>query len=484
MSNPSSTSAGPSNPTQSASVSTTMGQIKQASSRLYDIPSLDNDGMNFQTWKHRIEMILDIRGLWGIVSGNKVKPDQNTHPDESAEWLIKDKEARAQIILTLKDEPLSGVLYTTTSTEAWRKLSKRYERKGKQTIAYLIGKLFRNTLSDDASMETQLYSMRQKAHVLQMLGQPLEDSLIAVAMILSLPASYSILCTILMSSGDRLTVESVIAQVLVEEKAQKGPSQMALAAKTTQPKGKSKMKDGKKKKQKKCNYAPCKKSGHTKDECWKKKADEATKGTESGNKERPKEKERAELAAQFTQVDLNDSPLHLFVAKRSKASLSTCKWIIDLGASAHMSCQWNWFKTYHPLSPPQRVVIGNGNNILAIGIGCIGLNLDVGNGQMKYTVLTDVYHIPELDENLLSVSYLASRNFYATFGPDSCTILADNETVAIRYKRDALYILAATLSLKDQTAYIVHGPSPFLDPSTPLAALATQTTSSRASLDC
>ena len=42
-------------------------------------------------------MILDIRGLWGIVSGNEVKPDPNTHPDESVEWLIRDKEARAQI---------------------------------------------------------------------------------------------------------------------------------------------------------------------------------------------------------------------------------------------------------------------------------------------------------------------------------------------------------------------------------------------------
>lgn len=142
-------------------------------------------------------------------------------------------------------------------------------------------------------METQLYSMRQKAHVLQTLGQPLEDSLIAVAMILSLPASYSILHTILMSSGDRLTVESVIAQVLVEEKARKGPSQTALAAKTTQP---------------------CKKSGHTEDECWKKKADKATKGMESGNKERP---------------------LRLFVAKRSKASLSTHEWIIDTHSRPH-----------------------------------------------------------------------------------------------------------------------------------------------------
>ncbi|KAI6095699.1 hypothetical protein F5141DRAFT_1012841, partial [Pisolithus sp. B1] len=39
------------------------------SSRLYDIPSLDDDGANFQTWKYRVEMILDVRGLWDIVGG-------------------------------------------------------------------------------------------------------------------------------------------------------------------------------------------------------------------------------------------------------------------------------------------------------------------------------------------------------------------------------------------------------------------------------
>ena len=47
-----------------------------------------------------------------------------------------------QINLTLKDKPLSGVLYTTTSADAWKKLSERYEGKGKQSIAYLISELF------------------------------------------------------------------------------------------------------------------------------------------------------------------------------------------------------------------------------------------------------------------------------------------------------------------------------------------------------
>ena len=54
-----------------------------------------------------------------------------THPTESEEWLSKDWEALAQITLTLKDESLSGVLYMTTSAEAWWKLSECYEGKGR-----------------------------------------------------------------------------------------------------------------------------------------------------------------------------------------------------------------------------------------------------------------------------------------------------------------------------------------------------------------
>ncbi|KAL4077930.1 hypothetical protein J3A83DRAFT_4042841, partial [Scleroderma citrinum] len=61
---------------------------------------------------------------------------------------------------------------------------------GKQSIAFLISKLFQGTLLDDTFMETQLNSMQQKASVLKMLGQLLEDSLIAIAMVISLQTSY------------------------------------------------------------------------------------------------------------------------------------------------------------------------------------------------------------------------------------------------------------------------------------------------------
>ncbi|KAJ8580272.1 hypothetical protein M405DRAFT_689591, partial [Rhizopogon salebrosus TDB-379] len=79
------------------------------------------------------------------------------------------------------------------ASDAWTKLCERYEGKGKQTIAYLIGELFCGTLSDESPMETQLNSMRHKAQILSSLGQSLDDTLVAIAMVISLPPSYSTL---------------------------------------------------------------------------------------------------------------------------------------------------------------------------------------------------------------------------------------------------------------------------------------------------
>ena len=73
-------------------------------------------------------------------------------------------------------------------------------------------------------------------------------------MVISLPESYLILRTILMSTEDRLSPDSVIAQVLIEEKSRKNPAQTALLAHGK--KGKEKNKKGDKEKEK-CTY--CKK---------------------------------------------------------------------------------------------------------------------------------------------------------------------------------------------------------------------------------
>ena len=194
----------------------------------------------------------------------------------------------------------------TMSAEAWQKLSERYKGKGKQSITYLISELFRSTLLDNESMETQLNSMWQKANVLKMLGQPLKDFLVAIAMVISLLPTYSTLQTILMAAADKLMTDAVINQVLIEEKSRKvSLAHSALTAKMAgQSKQKGKGKVNKENKGKKsCTY--CSKSSHTKDKCWAKRATERAKEKNDASKE---EFDKKDLVARVTSV-LKSSPV-------------------------------------------------------------------------------------------------------------------------------------------------------------------------------
>ncbi|EIW64626.1 uncharacterized protein TRAVEDRAFT_79176, partial [Trametes versicolor FP-101664 SS1] len=56
--------------TQDASPTLTTAQ----SNRLFDIANLKDDGTNFPMWKFRLQMILETRKLWGIVSKTERAP--------------------------------------------------------------------------------------------------------------------------------------------------------------------------------------------------------------------------------------------------------------------------------------------------------------------------------------------------------------------------------------------------------------------------
>ena len=460
-----------------------------ASNRLYDVPSLENDAANFQTWKFRISMVLDIRGLLPVVDGT-LKCPAESNSEEYTHWQKLDKEARAQICLTLKDEPLNGVLHVATSKQAWDKLCERYEGKGKQTQAYLIGELFRNTLSDESPLEPQLNAMQHKAHVLMSLGLKLEDALVAIAIVLSLPESYSTLRTILMSTEDKLLPDSVVAQILIEEKSQKNPAQTALLAHGKRGKGKESKDQKGDKAKKKCTY--CKKKGHMKDECRRLKPDENKEGKPSTSSSSEKEKKDKELTAKvavMTESSSNSESLRLFVANAlTERSGLTTKWIIDSGASSPMSCHRNWFHMYRDISPQKKVWLGDNRYILAMGIGQLHLEMDLGGGKKGLTVIRSAYYVPEVSGNLLSVSYLLKRGFTVNFSNTECRIFCNTkqDLCGIAKENDGLFIVNATPVIPER-AYISHTTREInedsdLNPGSHEVALVTRTKISKATL--
>ena len=140
--------------------------------------------------------------------------------------------------------------------------------------------------------------------------------------------------------------------------------------------------------------------------------------------------EKKELVAHVAKAGSTHSPpFRLFMAQPS-------------GTSAHMCSEHDLFNSYRPLWPPQLIGLGDGRTIPTTGTGDIRLLVYIGDGRRRVLTLHDIYHIPVLDKNLLSVLCLARHNLQMIFGAWSCQITDGQETFGTTYKKDSLYILA------------------------------------------
>ena len=69
------------------------------------------------------------------------------------------------------------------------------------------------------------------------------------------------------------------------------------------------------------------------------------------------------------------------------------EWIVDSGASRHMCCDNSSFTDFSHLDTPQQVQVGDGNILLATGIGKVVLNTKLPNGKIKHCVLEKVLYV-------------------------------------------------------------------------------------------
>ncbi|KAG0707296.1 hypothetical protein DFH29DRAFT_787214, partial [Suillus ampliporus] len=63
------------------------------------------------------------------------------------------------------------------------------------------------------------------------------------------------------------------------------------------------------------------------------------------------------------------------------------------------------------------------------------------DGKHKSMVLQDMYYVPELHVNLLSVPCLTRQGLGVTFDENTCKILMNSKVAALTHKQNSLYIL-------------------------------------------
>ena len=86
------------------------------SHRAYDIPCLDDTGLNYDDWKFRVSTVLRLRGLMNIVKGIEkcpLEPARDSKDQDALiafeKWESRNHQALAEITLILKREPLKYI---------------------------------------------------------------------------------------------------------------------------------------------------------------------------------------------------------------------------------------------------------------------------------------------------------------------------------------------------------------------------------------
>jgi hypothetical protein len=230
-----------------------------------------------------------------------------------------------------------------------------------------------------------------------------------MVLLMNLPPSFDNLVTSLESMSTKdVDLQFIIARLLHEVSKKKECESSEITALVNKTH---------KSNEKLCFY--CKKLGHLVRNCLKKKNDE---------------KEKANQAC--------EDHKQMFVVALSANDHITYDWIVDSGATQHMTFEQEWFTTYERISP-RRVFMGDDTILEAISTGNIKATMQVG-GELTHTTITQVLHVPKMKNSLISVSKIIFEGFKVEFNKDGCKVNNARGVVVAnaRWTRTCTFLMA------------------------------------------
>ena len=102
------------------------------------------------------------------------------------------------------------------------------------------------------------------------------------------------------------------------------------------------------------------------------------------------------------------------------------RWLVDSSASSHMTNEKELLTDYKKFEKPEKVVLGDGQTVDAVGIGNVEVNMLFRLSDPRKCVVYDVLFIPYLTCNLFSVRSAVAHRKYIKIGESRCWIRNKN----------------------------------------------------------
>ena len=290
----------------------------------------------------------------------------------------------------------------TIPKDAWDTLKKHFERGTLANKLFLKKQHFRKEMKEGTPVEVHLKEMKGITEKLASIGAPISEEDQVVTLLGSLPSNYSTLVTALEAHVDDVKLDFVQQALLHEEQKQKehvgdnlptGQQDSALV-------GAGALRN---KSRKPPVCWSCNEVGHIQCYCPKEKyVTQQHKAKAAGEKEHDSDGE-----AVFPASD--DLP-------------KMGKWLVDSRASSHMTPQKELLVNYREFETPERVGLGDGRIVEAVGVGNIHLEMLFKLSNPKGAVMIDVLYVLKLTCNLFSVRAAANKGNVVKFTGSKCWI--------------------------------------------------------------
>lgn len=420
------------------------------------------DDSNYAQWSTAMKFKLMHKGYWisQIVQQPFTPKPRKVNADGSISVIFEtaeEVEARVPDSVKEKDEKALGLIgeYCNATHqdeiadcrnayEAWKKLADLLQGKDAQQLAFYRDQFAKTKMEHDESALQYLMRLEKLQKKCTGTEAPITEIELCIKAVNSMPENWDVFVTSYRSNPANLKNWEKLKQDYTTEWQRMNPPQdyriqVEQSANYTE-------------KKRKFDYEchNCHKKGHLKRDCFKEGGGKY-KGTKQVNvtEKKAKEKRGGVYKAVFLATRINSDRTYADVLKFGKeasrkisnameafnveSSKSTSgKWIVDSGATDHMTCENNSMKNMKNVK--SSVSIADESILEVTGVGSVE-----SNG----LTLKNVWYVPKLSKNLISVAAIDKAGHKVEFSDGRVKIISKNgnllaigklKTVCMSYK--------------------------------------------------
>ena len=298
--------------------------------------------------------------------------------------------------------PVPCIISMDKPKQVWDNLCGHFKCETLANKLFLKKQYFRTEMKEDMSMEVHLKQMKEITDKLAAIGAPISEEDQVVTLLGSLPQGYSSLVTALEARVDNVRLNYVQQALIHEEKKRQG-----FIRNDKQPMDSALVGAQEKRRPVKC--FGCGGLGHFRRNCPKRSQFMINN---------PGPTHRANTSEEY----FSDSSSEVLFAASIGSSKQMNKWLVDSGASSHMTREKDLLTDYREFESPEKVGLGDGKAVEAVGVGIARVRMMFNGSSPRRSQLHHVLYVPKLTCNLFSVPAAAAKGNVVNFGHSKCWI--------------------------------------------------------------